>query len=172
MQEEIWKDVPGYENYYQVSDQGNVRSLHRKIWNGKGFYEKKEKILKPFYCNDGYKVVDLRLESRRKTIKVHQLVAMAFLNHKPCGMKILVDHINNIKTDNSIENLQLVTNRYNASKDKKCGTSKYTGVSLDKRSNKWTSRIHNGEKYKFLGYFNCETAAHLAYQEELIKLNK
>lgn len=169
--EEIWKEVPGYEGLYEVSSQGRVRSLDRVTCNRRGSFIRKGKILKP-RLNHGYKVVDLHSNKKRRTFRVHQLVAMAFLGHKPDGtQEVVVDHINNNKQDNRLENLQLISQRENASKDKKGCSSKYTGVSWDKQANKWKSYIKIKGKQKNLGYFKCETAAFLAYQAELSKIS-
>lgn len=173
MQEEIWKAIPGYEGYYEVSDQGNVRSLDRKVWTGKGYYLKKGEVMKFYTTDQGYYRVVLSKNSNVRKFKVHQLVAMAFLGHKPNRYKgLIVDHISNIKTDNRLENLQLISQRENVSKDIKNGSSKYTGVSWNKAGNKWVSFIRVNGKKKYLGYFKCELAAAAAYQKELIKLNK
>ncbi len=102
MTEEIYKSIPGYENIYEVSNYGNVKSIKFG----------KEKILKPNKTRTGYLQVGL-LKDGRKKIGVHQLVAMAFLNHTPCGMELVIDHINDIKSDNRIINLQVVTQREN-----------------------------------------------------------
>jgi len=52
--QEIYKDIPNYEGYYQVSNVGNVRSLERVSWNGKGYHTLQEKILKPYKSSNGY----------------------------------------------------------------------------------------------------------------------
>lgn len=153
---EIYKDIIGYEGIYQVSNLGNVKSIKLS----------KEKILKPGVSGGYYLTVALCKDGKPKTKTVHQLVAEAFLNHKADGYKLVVDHINNIKTDNRVENLQLITHRYNCSKDRK-GSSIYDGVHLEKSTSKWRARIQiNGEK-KNLGYFNCEFHAHIAYKKAL-----
>ena len=162
MQEEIWKDVPGYEGSYQVSNLGRVKSLKLN----------KEKILKPGLDRNGYLQVNLCCERKFKAIRVHQLVAMAFLNHEPCGYNgLIVDHKDNDKLNNRLSNLQLISARYNTSKDKK-GSSKYTGVSWSKASNKWLSTIAINGKIKNLGYFSCELAAASAYQKKLAEISK
>jgi len=162
MENEIWREIPGYEGYYEVSDQGRVRSLDRKVGNRL----LKGKYLKPG-LNNSYKDVNLSLNNKRKTFRVHQLVAMAFLNHKPDGtMKVCVDHLNNIKTDNRLENLQLISNRENTSKDRK-GSSKYTGVSRFNLTNKWESSIRINGKKKHLGLFESELEASQYYQDAL-----
>ena len=154
---EIFKDIPGYEGYYQVSTLGNVKSLKYG----------KERILKDRINSTKYLNVILYKNKICKSFKNHQLVAMAFLNHKPNGYELIVDHINNVRTDNRVENLQLITPRENVSKDIRNGTSKYIGVSWSKKSNKWLSRIKINYKIKHLGYFIEEYEAHLAYQNEL-----
>ena len=171
-QKEIWKDIPGYEGLYQVSNLGNVKSLDREVIRKDGrvyFFE--GKILKKNKGTKGYLCVNLYKKSK-KHFKIHKLVAMAFLNHTPCGYKIVVDHINNINTDNRVENLQLTSNRENASKDRNNTSSKYTGVSWSKSKNKWRSYITINNKLKHLGYFKDEELAKLAYIKELEILNK
>jgi len=165
MQEEIWKDIPGYEGLYQVSDQGRVRSLDR-IVNVKGVKPRflKGEIMK-LPLSRGYPNCFLCTNGVKTRHDVHKLVAMAFLNHKPNGISgLVVDHINNIPTDNRLENLQLVSQRYNSTKDSK-GTSKYPGVSW--YGKKWRTQIVMGGKVIHLGYFTDESEAALAYQKAL-----
>ena len=158
---EIFKDIPNYEGHYQVSNLGNVKSFK---WG-------KEKKLRPLLNKYGYLYVDICKYSKKKKIKIHSLVAMTFLNHKPNGTnEIVVDHINNIKTDNRLENLQLITNRENTSKDQRKSSSKFTGVSWKKSRNKWQACITINGKLKYLGLFTCELKAALAYQNALNEL--
>lgn len=161
--EEIWKAIPGYEGYYEVSDQGNVRSLDRKV--GSMFF--KGKVLKQ-NINKGYYRLELSHKSKGTTFQTHQLVAMAFLNHKPCGFKgFVVDHIDNNPLNNNLSNLQLISHRENSSKDVKNKTSLFTGVSFIKSKNKWSSNIHFNGKKKHLGYFTSEIEASEYYQNAL-----
>ncbi len=169
MQEEIWKDVPGYEELYQVSNLGRVRSLDRVTQGVDGitrFYN--GRVLK-HYLSKGYLRHALSINGIAQTYQVHQLVAKAFLNHKPNGLNLVVDHINNIKTDNRLENLQVVTNRHNSTKDLK-GSSKFPGVSWDNRVKKWKARIFINGKTAHLGRFTDENDAALAYQNALKEL--
>ena len=159
---EIFKDIPGYEGIYQVSNLGRVKSLKYN----------KEKLLKPPVNNKGYYTVLLCCEGKVKNFKIHQLVAMAFLNHTPDGYKLVVDHKDNDKLNNRLSNLQLVTVRHNVSKDRKGGTSKYIGVHWNENSNKWKSEIRINGKQKYLGLFKCELSAHHAYQKALNEYNK
>jgi hypothetical protein len=158
--EEIWKDIPEYECIYQVSNLGRVKSLS----NNK---TRKEKILKPSKNGSGYYQVVLNKNGKMKTITVHKLVAVTFLNHNPDGMKIVIDHINNVKTDNRLENLQLISARENCSKDKINGSSKYVGVYWNIRDNKWVAQITINNKRKNLGYFANQLLANEAYKNAL-----
>lgn len=110
---EVWKSIPNYEGLYEVSSLGKVKSLPRKICNHKGCHISKEKILRPGINSRDYLSIVLFKNNSKKSLNVHQLVAMAFLNHTPCGHNLVVDHINKNKIDNRLENLQLITNRKN-----------------------------------------------------------
>ena len=158
---EIFKDIPDYEGLYQISNFGRVKSLKFN----------KERILKSGVGGNGYLFVILCNEGKRKNINIHQLVVMAFLGHTPCRYKIVVDHINCDEQDNRLENLQLISQRENTSKDRKGGSSKYTGVNWHKASNKWISAIIINGKKKHLGLFKCELEASAAYQRKLKELS-
>jgi len=165
---EIFKDIPNYEGYYQVSNFGNIKSLSRVSQNLKRKYITKEIILKQGINFAGYKSVKLLKEKVYKTYQVQSLVALAFLNHSyDKDKKIVIDHINSIKTDNRLENLQLITQRENVAKDKKNKTSKYTGVCFEKSRNIWRAVIRNNGKEIFLGRFKCEILAKKAYDDYL-----
>jgi hypothetical protein len=172
--QENFKDILGYEGIYQVSNLGNVKSLAREILkNGKYPFVSKERILKPSKDGGGYYQVSLFKEGKAKRISVHVLVAMTWLGHIPDGtQKIVVDHINNDKLDNRLQNLQLISNRENTSKDKKNGSSQYTGVSWHKKTNKWIAYIAINDKRKHLGLFQTEKQAHLSYQKSLKMYNE
>ena len=164
---EEWKDVIGYEELYQVSNLGRVKSLDRVVKGKIKDYHYKSKILKPGTNNNGHLYINLHRDNKSKTRTIHQLVAESFLNHTPCGYKLVIDHIDNDKNNNFLDNLQIVTQRLNASKDKKNKSSKYTGVIWHKFHQKWTCSIRIGKSRKYLGYYINEHDAHLAYQKEL-----
>lgn len=153
---EEFKDIPGYEGLYQVSDLGRVKSLKRNY------------MLQINKSGCGYLMVGLYILSVKKSLKVHQLIAMAFLNHRPNGTNVFsVDHIDNIKINNRLINIQVISHRQNMSKDRKNKTSKYTGVSWDKVNNKWVASIGLNKKYIKLGRFKNELDAKKAYDEKL-----
>ena len=161
---EIWKDVLGYEGLYQVSDYGNVKSLSRTITKGNITYVTKDKILKQSVDSVGYPYVNLSDYKKQKTFRIHQLVAVAFLNHTPDKHKgLVIDHIDGNKLNNMTTNLQLITNKENTSKDRKNKTSKYTGVSWHKQSNKWLAQFRENGSVKYLGTFETEEEARDAY---------
>ena len=66
MQEEIFKDIPGYEGLYQISNLGRVKSLPRKMWSSRVFYYSKEKFLKCSINTRGYNGVELRKDNKGK----------------------------------------------------------------------------------------------------------
>lgn len=154
MQEEIWKDIPNYESLYQVSSLGRVKSKERPYINYKGDYcIRKERILIPFLDTNKYLNVKLCSNCIDKTRKIHKLVAEAFLNHKPDGThKIVVDHIDNVKTNNSLNNLQLISQHLNSSKDKKRKFDLPTNVYL--RGVKYYVKFVINKQEKSFGVFN------------------
>ena len=99
---EIWKDIPNYEGY-QISNLGRVKSLKRP-------YGLKGRILKPKITR-GYYIVGLFKNSIGKWHYIHRLVWIAFNGPIPENMQ--VNHINEIKTDNRLENLNLMTPKEN-----------------------------------------------------------
>jgi hypothetical protein len=164
--QEEWRDIPNYEGFYQASDLGRIKSLSRYVKNAWGYYWTKEIILTQCNYNSKkmYLGLNLHKEGDCKKFMPHVLVAMTFLGHVPDGKNtIVVDHINNNSLDNRLCNLQVITQRKNASKDRK-GSSQYTGVQIDKRTNKWTSRIRIGKQRIALGTFVNEKDASDAYQ--------
>ena len=166
---EIFKDVPNFPNY-MVSNHGRVKTIekHIEMPNG-GLRVFPKKILKQIKGKN-YHNVRLCNNGKCKSFNIHQLVAIVFLNHKPNGHTIVVDHIDNDKSNNHVSNLQLISQRENLSKDKQNGSSKHVGVHWSKHRNKWSSQIQIKGKIKHLGLFNCETIASIMYQKQLKSL--
>ena len=166
--EEIWKDIPNYEGYYQASNLGRIKSLSRIVLRkGKYPFMSKEKVLKPALIPLGYYQIVLHKNGIKKGKSIHSLVAESFLNHKPNGHKLVVNHKNFNREDNRVENLEIITNRENTNKKRFKSSSEYVGVNWCKRVNKWTAQIWVNGKKKHLGYFINEYDAHLAYQKAL-----
>jgi hypothetical protein len=170
---ENWKDIPGYEGLYQVSDLGNVKTLEKIIPHLGSYRIQKEKILSPGITK-GYKNVSLTKDKMKTTFKVHKLVAMVFMNHIPNGMVDLIDHLDENKLNNRLSNLSIKDNRGNINKyhlAKSTKSSKYRGVSLHK-CGKWITRIRNGKKREYLGLFDTEEQASHIYEKRLKEINK
>ena len=113
MEQEIWKDIKGFEGIYQISSLGRVRSLDRWV-NSKNESNKlvKGRILTPVYDKDGYTMVTLSSHGEHLKCKVHRLVCSAFIPNPE--NKPQVDHINAIKNDNRVENLRWCTSKENS----------------------------------------------------------
>lgn len=109
--EEIWKDIEGYEGYYQVSSFGNVRGIDRVVFqqnNRKRFWKGK-----PIHIRTkvGYSYVQLCKNQIQIDYRVHRLVAIAFIETSDRALQ--VNHKNGVKTDNRVENLEWCTSSYN-----------------------------------------------------------
>ena len=117
---EIWKDIKGYEGIYQVSSEGRVRSLDRIDNNN---HPLKGVILKPYISNSGYLLVGLYKQQKRDRKLLHRLVAEAFIPNP--DNKPEIDHINTIKTDNTV------------------WLNEDGSVNYDKTNLRWTTRKEN-----------------------------
>lgn len=106
---EKWKDIEGFEGYYQVSTYGRVKSLSRTSIRRGRTYPQKESILK-MQINQ-YPSVMLQKEGNKRRVNIHRLVAHAFIPNPQ--NKPMVNHINGIKTDCHVDNLEWVTQREN-----------------------------------------------------------
>ncbi len=108
---EIWKDIAGYEGYYQVRNLGNIKSLDRDVEYPtftRHFYGK---VLKPHKKSNGYLELTLRRQKKHSQALVHRLVAIAFIpnpDNLPC-----VNHKDENKENNCVENLEWCTQEYN-----------------------------------------------------------
>jgi hypothetical protein len=158
---EIWSCIKnGFEGLYEASNKGRLKSLRHK----------NEKILKGRVTDRGYYEYGLTKNGKQKFIKAHQLVAMAFLNHTPCGFLSVVDHKDFNPLNNNLDNLKITTQRENSNRKHLKSSSKYTGVAFEKQTKKWKSVICINKKIKTIGRFNTEIEASEAYQKELKKL--
>ncbi len=101
---EIWKDIPGFENLYQASNKGNIRSLNYRNTG-------KVQVLKPIIRDNGYLQVALWKEKKVVYCRIHRLIALTFLEN-PNNLPE-VNHIDENKSNNRVENLEWCTRKYN-----------------------------------------------------------
>lgn len=144
MNKEIWKDIPKYENYYQVSNLGRVKSLDREMVGKSGKkYIKKGLIMTPGLKHSSLSVI-LSKDGKRENNKVHKLVMLAFVGERPNGMQIC--HKDGDFKNNNLNNL-----RYDTAKENKKDCYRYS----EKPKNAKLSiddvltirRMHNKEGY-------------------------
>ena len=154
---EIWKDIEGYDGDYQISNFGNVVSYKRNV----------PRTMKSTKDHRGYLRITLSKNNKKNRYKIHLLVYDYFGKGKRNGRIIQVDHDDENKLNNRIDNLQLLTNRQNTTKsiDKTKTSSKYIGVSWFKRDKIWRTQIQINKIQIHIGYFQNEYDAHLAYKE-------
>ena len=108
---EVWKEIKGYNNVYLVSNLGNVKSNDHFCKGKFGIVEKKGRILKLQKSKKGYLQVSLSFNGKRFHTGAHRLVALSFIEN--LENKLQVNHINGIKQDNRVENLEWCTNQEN-----------------------------------------------------------
>lgn len=104
---EIWRNISGYENLYQVSNLGNVRSLNYNLTG-------KAKNLKAVDGGKGYLIVSLSKNGKRKHFQVHRLVAIAFCENPNPDKYNQINHKDENKKNNRFDNLEWCDSKYNA----------------------------------------------------------
>lgn len=159
---EIWKKVIGYDYEYEISSLGNFRCMNPFHKSNYGVNYKQSKDVK------GYLRVGLVLNGKTKNIKTHRLVAKYFL--KDYEDKLTVNHIDFIKTNNNVSNLEMMTMaenilHYQCGVISKKSSSKYVGIGYHSGINKWTSRVTFKNKRYSLGTYDTENEAIKAYEE-------
>lgn len=101
MQEEIWKDIKGFENIYRVSNYGRLSSNKRGGW----------RVLSNTNSKGDYLSVVLRGKDNAKSARIHRLVYEAFIGEIPKGQKFHIHHIDGDKQNNRADNLKLITSK-------------------------------------------------------------
>ena len=155
--EEIWKDIPGFENRYQVSNFGRVKSLSRIVIRSDNKpYTHKECIMSHFINHWGYHIVPLSIRdgaNKQRRYMVHRLVALVFVENPNNYPQI--NHIDGNKDNNTPLNLEWCTNSMNQLHAWKLGLNRYTGkhdvkvVQMDEQGNElkvWDS-LHQVERF-------------------------
>jgi hypothetical protein len=147
---EIWKEIKGYEGLYKINNNGQV------------FSYKNNRMLKQSIDSSGYYCVGLS-DKNSKIFRIHKLMAITFLNHIPNKYTSVIDHVDNNKLNNCIDNIQIISQRKNLTKDRKknslLGTSFYKG--------KYHVRFWINGKNTYLGAYLTERDANLAYRLKL-----
>ena len=135
MEEEIWKPIEGDEEYYSVSNKGRVKSNDRKVWNGFGYYLKKERILKNVLnpSTGYYHVVLCNGNGDKNTYTIHKLVAEAFV--EGYSKELIVNHKDENKANNNANNLEWCTYKYNNEYNGKHKKSCKPVIQYDKNMN-------------------------------------
>lgn len=148
---EIWKDIKGYENKYQISNMGKVRSL----MNNKNQPRETPLILKPYLDNDGYEIIRLSKKCQSKPFKIHRLVAQYFVDN--IDGKLNVDHIDTNRKNNNYTNLRWVTSKENSNNPNTINNLKQVGIKykylygkpvINKEGNKYISIIEASRQLK------------------------
>lgn len=159
--DEIWKDIEGYKGYYQVSNCGRVKSLQRFKSCGKGGFIQKERIMKQSLTTTGYKKVELSKDGKRKSMKVHRLVAMAFIDNP--DNKPDVNHIDGNPLNNHLVNLEWCTESENINHAIRTGLKKVFYIERSKLYDLYINQRLNPEEIgKMYGVSNTPITKQLA----------
>lgn len=134
---EEWRDIPSLIGYYQASTIGNIRTVERLVWNGKGYYTLKSHEIKKRLSKKGYVVVDVSIHGKHYYRQVHRLIAETFIpnTHNKCQ----VNHIDGNKQNNNVDNLEWCTNSENMAHAYKTGLK--------------VSSEHSGRPKRMVGLF-------------------
>lgn len=162
--EEIWKDIVGYEGYYEVSNIGRIRSLSRTYphWRS-GLINKAGRIIKPRISKHGYLRLFASVHQVKTYVSVHRAVAIAFIPNPE--NKPQVNHKNCIKSDNRLENLEWATASENSSHHHKVKPVNYNRPNLGRLG---INSFRHKEVYQIsfdgflIGHFGSAAEAHRA----------
>lgn len=147
--QEEWKAITGYEGLYEISNFGRVKSLNRLDSMGRVV---EETIKAQHIGTTGYPAITLNKDGKKKTKVVHQLVAESFLGHIPDSYNGVINHIDNIKTNNRLDNLEVVSSRYNTQYSK-------STEGVYERRNKFEVYVRIDGKKTYLGSYASKEEA-------------
>lgn len=164
---EVWNDVKNFEGYYQISDQGRLKSVARTIVRSNGVHHRvRERIIKCGTNPKGYLIAQLSKNCQSSLITVHRLVLSTFKNES----ELQVNHINGNIQDNRLLNLEYVTNVENMNhRYTDFGNKKKYGVTFDKARGLWSTGISVNGKRINLGRFDCKNEAYEAFYWNYLK---
>lgn len=143
MEKETWKDVMLFEGKYQVSDQGRIKSMARKVKFGNGGIRVDLERIKSTRVKKGYVYVKLSNGGKVTTFLVHRLVAIHFL--ETSGDRRHVNHIDFDGTNNKVSNLEWVTRSENTLHSVRHGRGIYGKPGWDIQSRKKAKLLRNGD---------------------------
>lgn len=158
MEGEIWKDIPGYEGLYEISNIPRIASVYRKSRSVKGRI-----ILRHTINRYGYVIYYLYKNKKRKTLKAHRLIMLAFVGPSD----LCIDHINMVRDDNRLENLEYVTYRENSTRAVKAKTKRDLPMGVASYRGKYSAALYVRGKRRAIGTFNTIEEASAQYQSAI-----
>ena len=172
---EIWKPIPNYEDKYEISDLGNIRSITRQVrTKGNSFRTIQGKVLRQQINHRGYLVLSLSGKSI-KTFTVHQLMGITFIPNFIKGTEL--NHIDGNKQNNALTNLEKSNSSHNqlhavrTGLTPKVGKSRFNNVTYVKNpraKKKWAASIRYAGKSSY-GWKTFDTEEEAAkYVDELL----
>ena len=164
MIKEVWKTVQGY-NQFEASNLGNIRTKNRVVQRKNGRpLTVKGKTLTKHINRWGYEMVKYSSDGKSRLYLVHRLVYLAFYGEIPSGF--VVDHINNKRSDNRIDNLQAITNAENLSKDRWRSRKHNLPTGVNKNiDGGYVAEFYAGNKRYYLGVYSTADSAGEAYRK-------
>lgn len=158
----------GIETNVEVTKCGKVRRLKKEWVNYTTSAKLGEVDFSSLKLDNGYKRLTVKLKGlKSKTVRLHQIIASCFLDYKFQGNKLVVDHIDSNPLNNNLDNLRVVTQRYNVNKELIQKKGLPAGVCWLKRDKVFRSSIKINMKTIVLGYFDTPEQASNAYQSKL-----
>lgn len=150
---ESWRDIPGYEDLYQASDLGAIRSLPHKVPSRGGTRVSPGRVLKQHKRPDGYLQVQLYSGGEGRWFSVHSVIAAAFFGPRPKGFDVC--HGDGNPANNAVVNLRYDTKSANQLDNVAMGTHAYAAATQCKNGHEWTAQ--NTYRPPSLGHRRCRT---------------